>query len=212
MLTYKDIYEFNIELMKDVLQQHSSGSEAWELFKTYYIDPDGYPLDTNGFKTRNGIECTVDAIISINRIYSHEGFNQKFIDAYNIYRKNPIMFFPRERGGINTSRYSIFGDRIDHTLFDLKQYFENKECKLIKTYELPKTKLWLDSFNNFQELTTYMNIAGIFTDENNDIYDLEKGNSEIVTSYCDYYNKNWSENYYKNTKEKIRVFNQKLHQ
>ena len=150
MLTYKDIYEFNIELMKEALQKHSSKNEAWELFKTYYIDPDRYPLDTNGFKSRNGVECTADAIISINRIYRHEGFNQKFIDAYTIYRKNPIMFFPRERGGINTSRYSIFGDRIDHTLFDLKQYFENKESKLIKSFGLPKTKLWLDSLITFK--------------------------------------------------------------
>lgn len=106
--------------------------------------------------------------------------------------RNSYMF-PRERGGINTSRYSIFGDRIYHTLFDLKQYFENKECKLNKAYQLPRTKLWLDSFNNFQELITYMKIDGIFTDANNEIYDLEKSNNEITNSYCDYYNKKWSE-------------------
>lgn len=37
------------------------------------------------------------------------------------------------------SRYSIFGNRIDHTLFDLKQYFKGKYCKLISSYKLPKT-------------------------------------------------------------------------
>ena len=207
MILYKDIYEFNIVLMNEIIKKYETDDKAWELFKFFYKDPDGYAIDENGLKVRNGVQCTVDAIISINRIYNHEGFNQKFIDTFTVSRKNPIIFFPRERGGINTSRYSIFGDRIDHTMFDLKQYFEGKECKLMKSYELPKTKLWLNSFNNFKEMLIDMKIDGIFTNENNDIFDLEKNNGEVIISYCDLYTKNWGENYYKNVKEKIKIFN-----
>ncbi len=210
LILYKDIYEFNIVLMNEIIKKYETDDKAWELFKFFYKDPDGYAIDENGLKVRNGVQCTVDAIISINRIYNHEGFNQKFIDTFTISRKNPIIFFPRERGGINTSRYSIFGDRIDHTLFDLKQYFEGKECKLMKSYELPNTKLWLNSFNNFKEMIIDMKICGIFTNENNDIFDLKKNNGQVISSYCDSYSKNWGENYYKNVKEKIIIFNEKF--
>ena len=211
MILYKDIYDFDIVLMNEVIKKYGSDNNAWELFKTFYKDPDGYPINKNGYEIKNGIECTVDAIISINRIYEHEGFNKKFIEEFTIYRETPIIFFPREKGGINTSRYSIFGDRIDHTLFDLKQYFEGKYCKLISSYKLPKTRLWLESFNNFDEMVKYMKIDGIFTNENNEIYNLEKNNDEIIHSYCDTYSKHWKENYYKNVKLKIKNFKEKLY-
>lgn len=210
MILYNDIYKFNILLMNEIIKNYPLNDKAWKLFKTFYKDPDGYAIDENGFKTRKGVECTVDAIISINRIYNHDGFNQKFIDNYTIYRKNPIIFFPREKGGINTSRYAKFGDRIDHTLFDLKNYFENKEYKLIKSYELPKTKLWLESFDSFEDIVDYMKIDEVFVNEDNEIYDLENNNGEIIKSYYDSYSKIWTKTYYKNVKERIRMFNERF--
>ena len=189
MILYKDIYNFNIVLMNEVMERYGSGGNAWELFRNFYRDPDGYPIDENGYKTRNDIECTVDAIISVNRVYKHKGFNKKFIEEFIICREEPIIFFPRERGGINTSRHSVFGDRIDHTLFGLKQYFEGKRCKLMSSYELPRTRLWLELFNDFGEMVEYMKIDGIFTNENNEVYDLGKSNSEIICYHYDTYNR-----------------------
>jgi len=120
--------------------------------------------------------------------------------------KNRLYFFLVKERGINTSRHSVFGDRIDHTLFDLKQYFEGKRCKLMSSYELPRTRLWLESFNDFGEMVEYMKIDGIFTNENNEVYDLGKSNSEIICSHYDTYNRHWEEDYYENVKEKIKIF------
>lgn len=75
--------------------------------------------------------------MSITRIYHYEGFNKNFIETFKKYRRIPIIFFPSERGGINIARNSKFGDRIDHTLFDLKCYYDKKrrkECRLLKSY------------------------------------------------------------------------------
>ncbi|MEB3012033.1 hypothetical protein VJI77_03370 [Parvimonas sp. D2] len=206
MIFYKDIYEYNIFIMKDIIKKYGTNEYAWRLFKSFYKDPDGFCINEKGFEYKNGIKCTADAVLSINRIYEHEGFNSEFVETFITYRKTSILFFPSERKGINTSRYRVFGDRIDYTLFDLKQFFENKECKLKSAYELPKTKKWLESFKNFGEMIEYFQIKGIFTDEDNNIFDLKKNNGDIINDYCNSYNKHWEEIYYKNVKEKINIF------
>lgn len=45
--------------------------------------------------------------------------------------------------GINMSRASVFGDKIDYTLFDLKRKFAGNICRLDEAYNLPKTNAWL---------------------------------------------------------------------
>lgn len=209
MIFYRDIFEFDIVMMNEVIRKYGIGNEAWKLFYEFYKDPDGYAINEKGLRTRAGIECTVDGLLSVNRIYKHEGFNKQFIDSFIIYREVPIIFFPRERGGINTSRFSKFGDRIDHTLYDLKQYYEKNECKLEASYKLPKTQLWLKSFNNFGEMVRWMHIDGIFVDKNDNVFDLEKNNETIILDYCKQYDRSWSNTYYNNVKEKIKEFREK---
>lgn len=142
MILYDDIFGFDITVMKEVLQQYRTGDKAWKVFCEFYKDPDGYPINENGLRMKSGVECTVDGLLSVKRIYEHEGFNENFIDTFTIYREVPIIFFPKEQGGINQSRYSIFGDGIDH--------------------------------------------------------------------YCKRYHRSWSEHYYKNIKEKIKAFKEKI--
>ena len=55
-------------------------------------------------------------------------------------------------------------------------------------------------------MVEYMKIDGIFTNENNEVYDLGKSNSEIVCSHYDTYNRYWEKDYYENVKEKIKIF------
>lgn len=210
MILYDDIFGFDITVMKEVLQQYGTGDKAWKVFCEFYKDPDGYPINENGLRMKSGVECTVDGLLSVKRIYEHEGFNENFIDTFTIYREVPIIFFPKEQGGINQSRYSGFGDRIDHTLFDLKQYYEKKDCKLSSSYQLKKTQRWIRSFSSFSEMIKWMNVDGIFVDHNNNIFDLEKNDGTIIDHYCKRYHRSWSEHYYKNIKEKIKAFKEKI--
>lgn len=206
MIYYKDIFEFDIIIMKEIIEKYGTGLKSWELFNGFYKDPDGYAVSDHGLLLKSGIECTADGILSVNRIYYHEGFNDKFIDCFAVYRKVPIFFFPKEKGGINTSRFSKFGDRIDHTLYDLKQYYENRDCKLKTSYELPGTQSWLNSFENFADMANWMNIDGIFVDSNYNVYDLENDDGKVISDYYVHYDRAWSECYYNNVKEKIRLF------
>ena len=204
MKTYTDIFNDDIYKMKKVLSSYGDGKNSFDIFYTLYKDPDGYALSKNGLRSRDGIECTVDAITSINRIFFHEGFNENFIESFSLCREFPLIFFPKEYGGINTTRFSKLGDRIDYTIFDLKQYFEGNPCKLGSAYIRPKTQKWLESFNkDFGELIRWFKVDGIFVDNNNCVYDLEKNDGSIITNHKETYEKKWSDNYYKNVKEKV---------
>lgn len=208
LLTYHDIYQFNLDLFDTVTTKYGYTDKGWKIFKECYKDPDGYALDSSGFKEVDHIICTVDALISKNRIYEHVGFNDNFIDEYIISRQTPIMFFPKEKGGINTSRYSTFGDRIDYFLFDLKLYCNDEKCKMESTYELPNTNLWINSFNkDFSKIIDWLDIKGIFVTDNYDVLDLEKNDGSIIEEHKDNYSKKWTDSYYQTVKKKIEDFN-----
>jgi len=114
-----------------------------ENLKAYYrerhLDPDNYAI-----RFSSDIKCMCDGLISLNRICLFEKDFNDIIKTYALYRRYPIFFFPSENGGINTSRSSIFGDRIDHTLYDLKIYYSDgpTKCKLKNAFEKNKTNKW----------------------------------------------------------------------
>jgi len=192
---YEDIYERNIQMAKKVLKEYNDEETAWQKFyKEIYKDPDGYPIEGKD-NTRGGASCTADALFSAWRIYNHEGFNRKFIKVYKKYRKEPIFFFPREKGGINQSRAAFFGDRIDHFLFDLKQYCLGEKSKLESVYQKEETKKWLESFSQVNRRP-----------ENLEVFDLEKTDGSIIESYSPAYPKEWSTKYYINLKKKMDIY------
>ncbi|MDO5713684.1 MAG: hypothetical protein Q4Q07_04560 [Tissierellia bacterium] len=206
MITYADVVALDIKSMKAILAEFVEGEKAWAIFCDHYKDPDGYPIDDSGFKSRAGIDCSVDAILSINRIYEHEGFNENFINTFRFSRERPIIFFPKERGGINQSRYRVFGDRIDHTLFDLKRYFEKKDCKLRAAYTLPKTRKWLQSFDDFPALVKWLHIEGIFVDDGYNVFDLSHNDGTCIEDYSIHYARMWSSAYYEHVVERIAMY------
>ena len=99
-LTYKEIFEFDIDLMNCVIKNYVDNEKAWEIFYEFYKDPDEYPLESCKYKTINGVKCTFDALLSVKRIKEHEGFNSNFVETFKTYRCKPIFFFPCEKGGL----------------------------------------------------------------------------------------------------------------
>ena len=204
---YGIVYNRNIALAKSILIECIDEKIAWKKFYDVYEDPDGYRI-----KEKNGVTCTADALFSAWRIYNHEGFNGSFIEAYEKYREEPIFFFPREQGGINQRRFTIFGDRIDHFLFDLKQYSLGEKSKLESVYQKEETKKWLESFSqvnqrpDFGELVKWFKIDGIFVNENLEVFDLETTSGSIIEGYSPVYPKEWSTDYYTNLKKKMDIY------
>lgn len=209
---YSDIYIQNKVWAETIIDKYGEGESSWKRFRAIYVDPDSFWIDKNGYKMKEDIICTADALISISRIHYHEGFNSNFIETYEKYRKVPIFFFPREQGGINQRRFTIFGDRIDHFLFDLKQYCLGKHSKLENVYQKEKTKKWLESFGkvngrpSFSEIADWYQIVGVFVNDDYEVFDLEKDDESVISKYCDKYTSEWTDKYYDNLKIKIDKF------
>lgn len=205
--TYSQVHQFNVDAMNDLLNLLSICSGLndkdllWSMIYAFYLDPDGYTIKSIG-----GVPCSADGLLSIKRIYSKYGMSEETIREYEHYRRTPIFFFPQEKNGINMSRASVFGDKIDYTLFDLKRRFAKEECKMSNAYNLPKTSKWISEVGTFKNLVNIYGIKGIFVNDNYEVYDLEKGDESIITEYSDEYSWDWSNSYYDNLKKKIDEF------
>ena len=134
------------------------------------------------------------------------------IKEYETYRKHPIFYFPRERNGVNMTRATVFGDRIDCTLLDLKYYYtREKQCKLKSALKKVKTAKFLQTFSTFEELVDWYGIKGSFVNESYEINDLERGAGAILSDYHSDTRWQWSDQYYENIKkasEKFMAINQ----
>lgn len=205
-LNYEQIYEYDIELIKSIQEKYKDDNElAWKVFRTFYQDPDGYPVGDT-YREIGGVKCTADALMSIKRIFELEnGFNANFREAFVKYRESPIFFFPCEQNGINQSRRykSTFDDRIDYTLYDIKTYYDNKmnakKCILKDAFMKAKTNKWLKNLGSFDSLIKEYDISEIFVDKTGNVYNIETGDViEEVPEKIEY-----TEGYYNNLKSMI---------
>lgn len=209
----EDKYKYVFGLMSTVIEDFIKGYAGesvliddpmkWRMLYSMYIDPDAYSVRKCG-----SIECTADGLLSIRRIYQRLGLSLELVEEYKKYRKTPIFHFPREKGGINTTRATAFGDRIDHTLYDLKRYCEGADdCRLLSAYSHPKTAAWIASFGkDFEAMIDWLGVKRVFVSETYEIFDLEYNDGRPLNDYSEIYSWNWSDNYYNNIKAKIEQY------
>ena len=203
---YQKAYQKTVDRLTELYKQfcvekeEKIRSKLHGVYRNKRWDPDGKAIRYVG-----DIKCTADAILAFNRICKMEEREDDIVQVFEKYRKIPIIFFPCGRGCINTSRASIFGDRIDHILFDLKMYYTEKrqECRMIKTYDKGQTKKWLDEMESFENIIDWWGVRGILTDVDYNVYDLEYEDKRIITEYKEKYSKEWSKGYYENVKRKV---------
>ena len=141
----------------------------------------------------------------------HEGFNSHFVETFKNYRYLPIFYFPSEQGGINKERYSAFGDKIDHLLFDLKRKCEGAtDCRLENSYNKVRTAKWLQYFEyDFNKIVEFYDLEDSFVKKEvgeYKVFDLEKNDGTYIERYHKTYCKKWTENYYNHVKDKINVW------
>lgn len=144
---YQDPDEFDEELYNNINERRKEkGLDEYEIFKYKYMGK-----DIVRFKDNNEVILSLDCVIgwkAIIGIYVANGEPlENFVNDYQIIR-NPQyaghLIWPCHKYSINQRRYNVFNDRVDYTLFDIKNYFENSKHKI--NYDIKNTKEWLDSF------------------------------------------------------------------
>lgn len=105
---------------------------------------------------------------------------KEIAEAYKLIRSKLIMW-PRHRQSINVRRYQCFRDRIDFTIFDIKQYYQNGESRLVKKDS--GTVTYLDELDSFER---FLNEYGLqlFVDESGNVKNLANGG--IISNYDEY--------------------------
>ncbi|WP_234017711.1 DUF6994 family protein [Staphylococcus simulans] len=69
------------------------------------------------------------------------------------------LTFPAQKNSINQIKGILLGDRIDYTLFDIKEFYNYKpELRLQKTYSQKTTRDWLKSFSSFNHFIDSMRL------------------------------------------------------
>ncbi len=164
---YDSIVEKNYSLIKD--ENLSS-----------YVDPD-IKIEKEITIDDEHIRLGPDGICGIKYIESYlDGTPEKIAEAYKLIRSKLIMW-PRHRQSINVRRYQCFRDRIDFTIFDIKQYYQNGESRLVKKDS--DTVKYLDSLDSFERFIDEYNFQS-FVDENYDVKNLADGG--IISNYDEY--------------------------
>jgi len=142
------------------------------------------------------LDCVIGWKSILDTYYEEKKFigNEKeFIKTYEIIRNPenaghllwPVHITPT----INTERYHKFNDRVDYTLYDIKNYLDSKPEKdkfKLKSAYFTITSLWIDMFKNFDDFIEKMKLKRWCIEENGH-YEVIDLSSENMTDKIDKY-------------------------
>ncbi|MGT2846028.1 DUF6994 family protein [Streptococcus massiliensis] len=135
----------------------------------------------------NGIRLAADSICARKPIYQfHKGEYEKWVRDYGKLRGNLDfhLVWPKHKlPTINTYRYTIYRDRIDCLLYDLKMFFQGEKTPMNKAYVNGTTKEWLARFENFPDFVNKMQLNR-FVDDHYNVYDISKGQGKEIILEC----------------------------
>ena len=79
---------------------------------------------------------------------------------------------------------------------------------MINAYNRPKTNAWLQKMKSFENIVEWWGVRDIFTDNDYNVFDLEYNGDFLVKTHrkIPEYEMQWSEKYYRNVKECIKLF------
>lgn len=160
--------QFDTELYKKLGEKFNL-----EYKKCYLIDKVG----------NKDIHLSADIICGYKQLLKFlNGNYEALIEKYESIRSNVNLHFIWPKHAvptINTLRFSIYRDRIDFLLFDLKQYFSGCDTPMSKVYSSNETRNWLKQFSNFSNFIDKMKLEK-FVNEDYEVYDISKKNTSII--------------------------------
>lgn len=131
----------------------------------------------------NDLQIGLDGLCGWKQLYRFYDGEKEWIEAYRILRGSYYgnWIWPNKREDANTInqlRASKLGDRIDHTLFDIKMYYEYKDteeirdkCKMHNAFENRGTREFFDRIGNFDKFSSIYKLSGLFV-ESGEVIDL----------------------------------------
>ncbi|MBD5429272.1 hypothetical protein [Lactobacillus sp.] len=133
----------------------------------------------------NGDEIVLgaDIICGYKSLIKYYPDFDKWIKAYSLIRSkiNLHYLWPRHNlPTINTLRYTIYKDRIDYTLFDLKNYFAGNKTLMMPAYNNLLTQKWLSQFHDDFALFINNMKLNMFVDKEYNVLNIATQFSKVI--------------------------------
>ncbi len=168
---YRDIVKRNVELL-----------EGKSEIPREYIDPDLKIVEEKNVNNLH-IRFSTDGVCGIKYLmkYYKENNVEK---AYEIIRSK-IIIWPKHRQSINQRRFSVFRDRFDFSIFDIKMFYKNRNegkaySKIVKEQSI--SAIFLNELGEFKNFVEEYGLSNFLVGE--DVINLATG--KIIKSYDDY--------------------------
>ncbi len=138
------------------------------------------------------IKLSLDGQFDWKFLYNLYNDNYIWLEKYNEIRQSiygQLLWPAHKKPTIDSERYKKFNNRLDFTLFDIKNYFHcakkseeqiTEVCKLCPAYLNKKTREWLMSFDSFKDFidTMRLNIFVKQVDGEYQVIDLQESDIE----------------------------------
>ena len=99
------------------------------------------------------------------------------------------IIWPANGYGFNSNRSSLFADRIDVALLDIKNYYSKKPYKAFENISNSRAakqwREWLDIFQDFETFSDFFCLTGSFVNDDYSIPNICSSNLEALTGYPD---------------------------
>lgn len=154
---------------------------------SFYKDPDVY--DINKIYDKNTLKSPerlgLDGLCGWKMLFDIYDGNPIWLKDYEKIRGAKLGYFllPNSTDGrthqtINQLRYTVFGDRIDYTLYDISLFLNEKkreECRLLKAYQ-GETETFLKKYKDIKAFINDSNmLLNVFINEEKEVLNILTG-------------------------------------
>lgn len=133
----------------------------------------------------HSIRLAADIVCGWHQLRQIHPEPKQWLSDYKLVRQNLSLHFiwPKHKlPTINTLRYAKYHDRIDLTLFDLKQFFAQRITPLNAAYTNQETAFWLEKCHgSFKQFINSMQLHD-FVDDNYNVLNIETGQQTIIST------------------------------
>lgn len=165
-----------------------------------YIDPDKGIIEEKKILGRK-IKIAPDGICGIKYL---QKYCDDYAGTYQIIRSK-LITWPSHSNGINQRRYQVFRDRLDFTIYDIKQFYIDGKGNSKLVIKNSDTAYYLNVIGSFRDFINEYELQN-FVDKSNNVINLATG--KIIKSYDEYtFSKEINRKYLDGLIRKLKVKN-----
>ncbi|HEY0222655.1 MAG TPA: hypothetical protein VGC17_07710 [Lactovum miscens] len=181
---------YNSDFAKSLKIENANNSIAMlrSVIDSFYKDPDVYDIEKIYDKStlKSTIQLGLDGLCGWKVLFDIYDGDSKWLEDYKTIRGSKLgyLLWPNSTDGrkhptINQLKYTVFGDRIDYTLYDINLFLDKKkrdECRLSGAYQ-GETNTFFEKYESINDFIEDNNkLLSVFLNEEKEVVNILTGN------------------------------------